>query len=133
MKTLLKKYFVITVSIYLLTQIIPSINISGRWHGLFYSSFILSILLYVAQPIINLLMLPLNLLTLNLTSWLLNIIILYIWTLLVPEVHVTSWQANAGNIGPISFSSFYLAYWQVIVVAGIALTFIIQFIKWLVK
>lgn len=133
MKSLLKKYFIIILAVYSLTQFIPAFVISDRWQGLFYSSFILSILFYIAQPIINLIMLPINLLTLNLTSWLLNIVITYIWTLLVPNIQVASWQFKGKNIGPITFSSLYFPQWQVIVLSGILLTLIIQFIKWLVK
>ncbi|MBM3283531.1 phage holin family protein [Candidatus Gottesmanbacteria bacterium] len=133
MRTILKKYFIILISVFILTQIIPSISISGKWQGLFYSSFVLCILLYIAQPIINLIMLPLNLLTLNMTSWILNILIIFIWTLIVPQVKISDWQFNGGKIGPLSFSSFYFVYWQVVILAGISITLIIQFVKWLVK
>lgn len=133
MRSLLKKYFIIILAVYLLTQLIPTFVVSEGWRGLFYSSFILSLLLYIAQPVINLIMLPINLLTLNLTSWLLNIIIFYIWTLLVPNIWVTDWQFSGKSIGLITFSSLYIPQWQVIVLSGILLTLITQFIKWLVK
>lgn len=133
MRYLLKKYFIITVSVYLLTQLIPTFNISGGWQELCYSCLILSLLFYIAAPIVNLIMLPFNLLTLNLTSWLLNVFLLYIWVLLVSEVHITSWQFSGVSFGPIILSPANLARWQVIIIAGILLTLIIQFISWLVK
>lgn len=133
MRYLLKKYFILIISVYLLTQLIPTFNISGGWQGLCYSCLILSLLFYIAAPIVNLIMLPFNLLTLNLTSWLLNILLLYIWTLLVSEIHITSWQFSGVSFGLIILSSANLARWQVIIIAGILLTLIIQFISWLVK
>lgn len=133
MKTLLKKYFVITVSLFILTQVVPAVMLKAGWKNLFYSSFILTILYYIGRPIANIIMLPINILTLNLASWVINILTFYVWTLLVSELKVEQWKFSGVNWGPISFSSYDFASWQVIILASIFLTVIIQFIDWIVK
>jgi uncharacterized membrane protein YvlD (DUF360 family) len=133
MKLLLKKYFVITLSLFLLTQIISAITIQGGWKSLFYSSFVLTILFYIARPIANLVLLPINILTLNLASWLINILIFFIWTRLTAEVKIESWQFNGLNVGLLVISPISLASWQVILIGGVVITIIVQFLDWLIK
>lgn len=133
MRSLLKKYFTTTVSIYCLTQIIPSVTFNRGWPGLLTASFILGILLYIARPIVNLIMLPINLLTLNLSSWIINILIFYIWTILTPDVNIAPWRSSGFSFGPIMISEFNLIRWQIVIFGGIVTTILLQLFDWLLK
>ncbi|MCL4339438.1 phage holin family protein [Patescibacteria group bacterium] len=133
MKFILRKYFTITLSVFSLTQIIYSISISGGWKSFLYSCLILTILVYIGKPVANLIMLPINILTLNLFSWIINILIFYIWTLLETNVRISSFQSSGFLVGPLRISAFGLANWQVIIVGGILLTFLTQFFNWIMK
>ena len=133
MKQILKKYFMVTTAVFVLSEIIPSFQIAGSYNNLFYATFILSLLFYIAKPIINLIMLPINILTLNLAAWLVNILIIYFWTIFVPEVKIQSWQFSGLQLGVISLYPFNFAAWQVIIIISISLTIIIQFLEWLLR
>ena len=133
MKFILKRYFIITLSVFVLTQIIDAISISGGWRSLLYASFILTLLVYIGKPLAGILMLPINILTLNLFSWIINILLFYVWTLLLPAVHITKWHSSGIMFGPVQISSFNLASWEVVVLGGITITFLIQILKWLFK
>ena len=133
MKILIQRYFITVLSVFSLTQIISTFIIRGGWKSLFYASLILSILLWVAKPIINIILLPINLLTLNLAAWFINIIIFILWIRLVPDININNWQFNGFNFKFISLSPYYFYYWQVVVICGVLLTLIMQFYKWLIR
>lgn len=133
MKYVLKKYFLTLSSIFILSQFIPSIVINNSWNGLFYASLILSLLFYLIRPLINLIMIPINLITLNLSSWIVNIIIFYIWTIITSTVKISNWQFGGLNTGAITLSPFNLVKWQVIIVGALVYIFINKFLEWVFK
>ncbi len=133
MKYILKKYITITVSLILLTQLITAIKISGNWRDFLFASFWLTVIYFIGRPVANLIMLPINLLTLNLFSWIINVLVFYIWTIISKSVIINSWDFTGLNIGPIVLTSFKFADWQVVILSSILLTIIIQFMEWLIK
>lgn len=132
MKYILKRFLLIFSSLYILMQVISSINISGGWQGLFYSSLILSVLIIFINPIFNLVLLPLNLITLNFFSWLSCIAVFFAWTVL-GNVKISSWQFEGINFGPITLSPVYLVKWQIIIVSAIIFIIINKILNWLFK
>lgn len=120
---LLKKFLLAVASLLILTQLIPSVGISNNWQDLFYSAFVLTVLLFAVKPLLNLVLIPLNLLTLNFFSWILQIIIFYIW-IVICDVSVSSWQFNGVNFGAVTLSSVYLVKWQVVIISTVVFTII---------
>lgn len=133
MKTLLKKYIVILAGVFSLTQIVDAVKIDRGWPGILYVSFIYAALYYLGRPLANLIMLPINILTMNLFSWFINISIFYLWTVINNDVHITDWSFPGMNFGPIELSAYNFVYWQIIFISGILLTAIIIFYNWLIK
>lgn len=133
MRYLLKKYFIVTIAIYSLIQFIPGFTVTNSWAGLFYSSLILGILMFIAKPLVDLIMLPINILSLNIASWLLNILIVYIWSLLAKDVSFTVWNFPGINAGPITVSPFLMGRWQVIILSSIILTLVIKTLDSILK
>ena len=133
MKFVLKKYFLTTSALFTLTQLIPAIVISNSWKGLFYAGFILSLLFYIIRPFLNLVMLPINLVTLNLSSWIVQIIIFYFWSVITNTVKISNWQFGGLNLGAITLSSFDLVKWQVIIAGAIVYIFVNKFLEWVFK
>lgn len=133
MKYLLKRYLIIAIAVYLVTQIIGGFFIENSWKGFFYSALILTILMYIAKPIVDLFLLPINLLSLNLASWLMNILTIYIWTLLATDITISSWQFEGFKFSLFSLSPFYFLRWQMIILVGIVLTIVIQVLNWVLK
>ena len=133
MKHVLKKYFVILSSLYIVREMYSGLSIAGGWQGICYGAFLLGILLYLLKPIVSILLFPLNFLTLNLTSWLTHIIIVSLWVIFTPYVTVTAWQFTGGNIGPVVISPFFLGYWQSVVALSLLIILVTRFINWLVQ
>lgn len=132
MKYLLKRFLLVLFSLVILMQIISSVKISGGWQGLFYSSLILSVLIMFINPLFNLVLLPLNLITLNFFSWLSYTVIFIVWTIL-GNVSISSWRFEGLNLKMITLLPVDLVKWQVIVISGILFIIINKVLTWLFK
>ena len=126
-----KKYFLVALSLHFLTLIVTAFNINGPWYDIFYSSFILTVLLIIIKPVLNLIMLPLNISTLNLSSWILNILIFYLWTYLVPNVSINAWKFQGAELGIISLSPMDFSYFATLIIVSVLFIILIQSANWL--
>lgn len=133
MKPLLKRYLVVTVSLLTLTQLINSVSITGGWRQFLLASFVLSLIIYIVKPILNLIMLPINLITLNMASWILTFLCIYLWTFLVRDVNIGPWQFGGLVLGSVKLTPFELIAWQAVLLSSIVLTILIKFYSWVVK
>lgn len=133
MKGLLRNTIINAVSLAFIAEFLPGVTILGGIKTFVISGFILSLLLLVVKPILNLFSLPLNMVTLGLFSFFTNSILLYILTVLVTEVSISAFSFNgftfAGFVVPVmNFSTL----WAFVVTAAI-LSFVINFFEWLIK
>lgn len=84
MKTILKHFIIDTVTLYLISLIISGIVFQNGIQTLLMTGFVLMLTTLVIQPIINLLLLPLNLITFGLFKWVTYAVTLYLVTIAVP-------------------------------------------------
>lgn len=84
MKTILKHFLIDTVSLYLISLIVSGIVFEKGLETLFLTGFVLMLTTLVIQPIINLLLLPINLVTFGLFKWVTYAMTLYLVTVAVP-------------------------------------------------
>lgn len=133
MKGLIRHTVVNGISLAVLDQVIPGVTIVGGFFTYIIAGFILSLLLLILKPILNIFSLPLNMITFGLFSFFTNAIILYVLTIFVTQINITKFSFQgftyAGFVVPtMSFNSF----WAFILTAAI-LTLIISFFDWILK
>lgn len=133
MKYILRRYLIVVASLVSLTQMISAISIKGGLKAYLYAAVIYSLLIYIVRPIANLILFPLNLLTLNMISWIVNIITFYIWTFLISEVTITSWLFPGIDLKVITFSATTIDRFYIYIIGGVVLTIIFQFYNWIIK
>lgn len=88
MKNLLKNIFINFISFWIIAEFTESIYYSGKVSVILIASVVLSFINLLIKPILNLLFLPLNLLTMGAFRWIINAITLYLVTLFVPEFQI---------------------------------------------
>lgn len=133
MRSLLKRYAIITVVTHVMQLIVPSFTISGNFHGFFVATVILFLAHTLVRPLMNLLLLPLNILTMNLSGWILNILLISLWIFLLPSVSLGSWEFPGLFIGPVSFSSTTFPLWQTAIIFSIIMVLLSEFARWLFR
>src|SRR3989338_11465738 len=92
MKYLLKKYFIFSFSAHALSVVVSAFSISGTWKEFLFASFLLMILFFVVKPLTNILLFPIHLITLNLSSWIFSAVLAYLWIAFEPHVSVKPWD-----------------------------------------
>lgn len=133
MKRILKHFVIDTVTLYVISQGISGMNFVGGIQTLFLTGAVLSLSQMIIRPLINLLILPINLITFGLFKWVSYAITLYLVTLLVSGFKISSFNYPGMssywfNIPQVSLDGF---------LAFIAFSFVIStvssIIVWLMK
>src|SRR3972149_12219948 len=89
MRTIFKHFLIDTVSLYLISQAVSGIVFAEGLYTLFLAGFVLMLATLIVRPIINVLLLPVNLITFGLFRWVTYAITLYLVTLVVPGFSIT--------------------------------------------
>ena len=121
------------LAIFLLTQILPGVEVAGGLITLFIAGFSLMILELVVKPILNIISFPINLVTLGLFSIVTNAIILYLLTVFVPNVAITSFTFPGASIGGVTLSKMEFSTLMTFVIASVTLSIIVTVINWLIE
>ncbi len=132
-KTILQSALINGFSLFILTQALSGVKITGGLATYVLGGFLLSILYTVLKPVLNLISLPINIVTLGLFSFLTNAILFYILTVLLPNIIVTEYTfpgaAFLGFVIPEIFFNTLMAY----VTAAFLQSFIVNLLTWLIK
>ena len=133
MKKLLRSILINVYALWLTSLVIAGFTYNGGGQTLALAAVIFGVLNLLVRPLVKLFLLPINLLTLGLLGWLVNVLMLYLLTLLVPQIKIEAFDfpgfAYKGFIIPaLKVSQFYCA-----VLASFLISFISGFLHWLSK
>lgn len=121
------------LSLFLLTLAFPGVQVQGGILVFIIGGFILSLVSIFIKPIINIVSLPLNLVSLGLFSFISNGLILYGLTVIIPQISVKAFTypgfSSAGFIIPRLHMNTLIAF---IVTAGM-LAVLDAFMSWITK
>lgn len=122
MRTLIAKILGTALSFYLTAELVKGFVIERSWQAFLLASFVFILVNAVVKPIVKLLFLPINLLTLGLFHWLVNVIVLYLFDLLYSGLSISAYQftgysSNLLNLAPAQLSLFW-----VLVISSIAIS-----------
>ena len=97
MNYLVRMFFFNTFSLWFTSQILPTIVLPEGWQPLLVIGFVLTVLSTVVSPVVKILLIPINVMTLGVLSPLVHTHILYILTILMPEVEIVPWTFPGGS------------------------------------
>lgn len=124
MKTILKHFIINTVSLYLVSLAVSGIVFAEGTYSVLLAGIVLTLTTMIIKPIINVLLLPINLVTFGLFRWVGFAITLYLVTLIVPGFKLLDFVFKGIS-----------AYWFIIppvtlsgILAFIAFSFVISII-----
>jgi putative membrane protein len=108
-------------------------KVYGGFATYLVAGLVLTLLLMILKPILNVLALPLNIITLGLFSFVINVIIFYILTVLVVGIIISSFTfpgfSFAGFIVPKIYFNTFFAF----VLVSFLQSFMVSFLSWLIK
>jgi len=132
MRSILKKYLIILTAVYLIRELNLGLEVNGFLADILFSVLILFILLLI-KPFIDVLMLPINLLTLNLSNWFLFIFVIFFWTVITPKVKFIAFNFPGIKFASLTISQMMIPYWLSVILMSFLLILSIKFLTWLLK
>lgn len=130
---MLRNTFINALSLYFLTLIFSGVRVTGGITTYIIAGVFLSLMFNFLKPILNIVSLPLNLITMGTFSFLINVLIFYLATTLVGNISIKEFTylgtSLAGFIIPKITLSTFFAY----VAAGLLQSILVSFITWLRK
>jgi len=133
MKKYLRIYLFNLVALWIAANILKGISFKNGFSTLGMAALVLSLTNIVVKPLINLLLLPLNLLTLGMFRWVTNIAALYLVTLVVPEFEISSFNFPGWSYHGFVIPAVFLSKLWVLILTSLIISFIISFLTWLSK
>ena len=133
MKRVLKHFVIDTVSLYLVSQAVTGIAFEGGLNTLFLTGFVLTLATLLVRPIINILLLPINLVTFGLFRWVTYALTLYLVTLIVDGFKLT--QFHFGGFGSYWFNipEVSLTGLLALLAFSLSISFVSTTISWIMK
>lgn len=134
MKRILRGFLIEIGVLYLVTQIASGLNFANGLQSLAITGIALALAVFVVRPIINVLLLPINLVTFGVFRWLSQALTLYVVDLILPEFSITHFSFAGFSsewfyIPAYSTASIVLSY----ILFSLLISLISGIIHWLVR
>lgn len=126
MKYLIRVFLFHSFSLWLVSQIMPALIIQGGWTVLLFSGLILSLLMLLVAPILKILFIPINIITFGLLSWCINVIVLYLLTIFVPNVSISAWDFPGGMWAGFVVPQIHLTYGIALIAVSLLVSFFVN-------
>lgn len=133
MRTLLKNFIIVTISLYLVSEFISGLVFAEGTYTLLLAGFALMLATFVVKPVLNILLLPLNLITLGLFKWVTYAITFYLVTLVVPGFRLTEFAFKAYNSYWLNIPGFTLHGVFAFVGFSFTIYFLTSILHWIFK
>lgn len=92
MKSLIRTLILNIAVIFFAAWVLPGLSYSGNFQVLILAAVALGLVNMIVRPIVKLVTLPINLLTLGIFSWVINVFLLYLVTRLIPGFEIAAFH-----------------------------------------
>lgn len=133
MKKLLRKYLFSLGALWISSQILPALVIQGELKGLALAALAFMIADIILIPLLKVLFLPLNLLTLGIFAWITNVLALYALVSVLPELELLPYHFPGIDLVGFIIPPIEMPNFMVAVVASFLIGGIIHILNWLAK
>lgn len=131
MKTLLRYFLINLVSLYAVARLLPGLTYSGGFKSLAVGAFVFMSINLILVPLLKILLLPLNLLTVGIFAWITNVLALYALTTIVSDFQLNSYAFPGFSGNGLIIPSYTLSPFLVAVAASFLIGTVTHFLQWL--
>lgn len=131
MKGLLRGFLIHLLTLWLTSQIVLGFKLESGWETYVLGAVVLTLILIFIKPLLKLLFLPINFLTLGVFSWIINVAVLYLLTIFVPQIKVLAFQFPGFSYQGFTIPPMYLGHFQSFIVTSFVISIISNFLAWL--
>lgn len=131
MKTILKRIVFYAASLFIASQIISGLKITGGPEALLIGGIALTVMMFALKPILQLISFPFNLITFGLFSFVVNGVIIFLLTVFVPFISVNSFSIPSLHLAGFSSPSIYITKLLAFPLISLVLSGIFSILTWL--
>jgi len=130
-KTILLNYIINLAVLWGVTEIFPGLSYNGEFKTLLIGALGLMGMNIIIIPLLKVVFLPLNILTLGIFTWVINVIALYLLTTILPQFKLVPFDYPGGTIIGIPVQPTHLTVLWVAIIASFMIGFASHFLHWL--
>lgn len=132
-KGLLRNVILYSAALFVIPYLVPGVKITGGLWTYIFGGLMLTIMMTVIKPILNVLSFPFNLITLGIFSVFTNALILYLLTIFVTGIIIEPFKFAGTNVygfivPALSFNTLFA-----FLAASVVLSTIVTGVKWLIE
>ncbi|MFH1863652.1 MAG: phage holin family protein [bacterium] len=133
MKRVLRHYVINSVTLYLISMLTEGIILEKGIESLLLAGVGITLVYMLIKPLINLLLLPINLITFGLFRWVSSAVALYLVTLVVPGFKITRFFLAGFSTQWFDIPTISLGGILSFVAFSLLISLLSSFLLWLVK
>lgn len=133
MKGIIRSLAVHLLALYAAMRIDSGFIIRGGFTELVYAAVFLTLINIFIKPFLKILFLPINMITLGFFSWVINIMALFLLTLIVKQIQILTWHFAGLSSHYISLPSMTLSPTLNFVFVALLIAFITKLLHWIEK
>jgi putative membrane protein len=122
MKHIIRIFLFNVFALWLSGQLLPTLIIPGGAGTVLFAGLVLSILMLIVHPLLKILFIPINILTFGLLNWVINVIVIYLLTVFVPEIHINLWIFPGGSWAGFVIPKFQFSYYTALIASSLLIT-----------
>lgn len=120
-------------SIFFLSLILSGVKVNGGITTYILGGVALTLLLAILKPVLNLLALPLNIVTLGMFSFLTNVIIFYLLTVFVTGISIGAFTFSGFSYSGFVIPSIYFNTLFAFIITAFFQALCVSFLNWLIE
>lgn len=133
MKNILKSVIINSTAFYIASFVVKGFQFTGGVATLIIAGLAFTLINALVKPLVSLFLLPFNLITFGLFSWIINVIMLHLLTVAVPEIKITAWQFSGINYQGFVIPSMNFSSLQTLIIASFLISITTSVLNWLAK
>jgi uncharacterized membrane protein YvlD (DUF360 family) len=119
MKHLIRIFLFHVFALWVLKEVYPGFIIVGGVENVLIAGLALSLLMLITKPILKILFIPINFLTFGLAGLFIDVVVMYLLTLIMPEVIVREATLPGFSWAGFVIPSFHLTYfWSLVFISA---------------
>lgn len=133
MRILIRSLLINVFALWLISQIGQGVIFERGYETLIITAAALGLFNLIVKPLINILLLPINILTLGTLRWLVNVLTLYLMTVFVPGFRLVGFHFSGLAFQGISLPAFDFGTISAYIIVSFLLSLISGILFWIAK
>ena len=133
MKKYLRSFLITIASLIIASGLVDTISFQEGEKTIAITALVLMLVNFLIKPVINLLLLPVNLLTLGLFRWVVNVFVFYLVTLLVTQLKIEPYNFPGFEQSGFIVPSIQFSFFWTLVLLSFIISFSTGFLYWAFK